>query len=208
MHDINEYLAAIALTLANDRISDVRKEATLLLAKILGKFVSEEWASDYCNSCRTADMSFIPITDSFINDIVKGFARSMNWRRRQTFALFCEKSLEAGVLSYDQFSSLLLNDLIKLAGDSVANVRLAFVRSLSKTRGGYAFRGSCDSSIIHQSLEILLSDKDVDCRRAARISLGIPDTENAVNVSLSNISIFYFMIYVSGYYEFVVLYPQ
>ncbi|VDK67738.1 unnamed protein product [Onchocerca ochengi] len=180
MHDINEYLAAIALTLANDRISDVRKEATLLLAKILGKFVSEEWTSDYCDSCRT-DISFIPITDSFINDIVKGFARSMNWRRRQTFALFCEKSLEGGVLSYDQFSSLLLNDLIRLAGDSVANVRLAFVRSLSKTRGGCAFRGSCDSSIIHHSLEILLSDKDVDCRRAARISLGIPDTENAVN---------------------------
>ncbi|KAM3720554.1 Serine/threonine-protein phosphatase 4 regulatory subunit [Dirofilaria immitis] len=180
MHDINEYLAAIALTLANDRISDVRKEATVLLARILGKFISEEWSSDCCNSYRT-DMSFIPITDSFISDIVKGFARSMNWRRRQTFALFCEKSLEDEVLSYEQFSSLLLNDLMRLAGDSVANVRLAFVRSLSKTHGGYAFRGSCDSSIIHHSLEMLLSDKDVDCRRAARMSLGIPDTENAVN---------------------------
>ncbi|EJW73254.1 hypothetical protein WUBG_15839, partial [Wuchereria bancrofti] len=79
MHDINEYLAAIALTLANDRISDVRKEATILLAKILGKFVNEEWISDYTNCYRT-NMS---TTDSFINDIVKGFARSMNWRRRQ-----------------------------------------------------------------------------------------------------------------------------
>ncbi|VDM12198.1 unnamed protein product [Wuchereria bancrofti] len=178
MHDINEYLAAIALTLANDRISDVRKEATILLAKILGKFVNEEWISDYTNCYRT-NMS---TTDSFINDIVKGFARSMNWRRRQTFALFCEKILENEILSYNQFSSLLLNDLVRLAGDSVANVRLAFVRSLSKTRGGYAFHGSCDSSIVRHSLETLLSDKDVDCRRAARISLGIPDIENAINV--------------------------
>uniref|UniRef100_A0A0R3RZG3 Serine/threonine-protein phosphatase 4 regulatory subunit 1 n=1 Tax=Elaeophora elaphi TaxID=1147741 RepID=A0A0R3RZG3_9BILA len=180
MHDINKYLAAIALTLANDRISDVRKEATILLAKILGKFVSEEWTLGCTDSCRS-DMSFIPITDSFITDIVKGFARSMNWRRRQTFALFCEKSLESEVLNYDQFSLLLLNDLMRLAGDSVANVRLAFVRSLSKTRGGYAFRGSRDPSIVHHSLEALLSDKDVDCRRAARISLGIPDSENAVD---------------------------
>ncbi|VDK82682.1 unnamed protein product [Litomosoides sigmodontis] len=180
MHDINEYLAAIALTLANDRISNVRKEATVLLAKILGKFVSEEWTSDCTDSCRT-DMSFVPITDSFVSDIVKGFARSMNWRRRQTFALFCEKSLEGEVLNYDQFSLLLLNDLIRLAGDSVANVRLAFVRSLSKTRGGHALPGSYDSSIIHHSLETLLTDKDVDCRRAARISLGIPDTENTID---------------------------
>lgn len=80
------------------------------------------------------------------------------------------------------------NDRLKFS--AVANVRLAFVRSLSKTRGGCAFRGSCDPSIIHHSLEILLSDKDVDCRRAARISLGIPDTENAVNVSLFYISTF------------------
>nr|CDQ04384.2 BMA-PPFR-1, isoform a [Brugia malayi] len=178
VHDINEYLAAIALTLANDRISDVRKEATILLAKILGKFVNEEWISDYTNSYRT-NMS---TTDSFISDIVKGFARSMNWRRRQTFAVFCEKILENEILNYNQFSLLLLNDLMRLAGDSVANVRLAFVRSLSKTRGGYAFHGSCDSSIVRHSLETLLSDRDVDCRRAARISLGIPDTENAVNV--------------------------
>ncbi|VBB28473.1 unnamed protein product [Acanthocheilonema viteae] len=180
MHDVNEYLAAIALTLANNRISDVRKEATVLLAKILGKFVSEEWTSDCTDSCRI-DMSFIPITYSFITDIVKGFARSMNWRRRQTFALFCEKSLKDEVLNYDQFSLLLLNDLIRLAGDPVANVRLAFVRSLSKARGRYAFGRSCDSSIVQHSLEMLLSDKDLDCRRAARISLGIPDTESAVN---------------------------
>ncbi|CAG9539290.1 unnamed protein product [Cercopithifilaria johnstoni] len=180
IHDINQYLAAIALTLANDRISDVRKEATVLLAKILGKFVSEEWTSDCTYSCKT-DMSFIPITDSFISDIVKGFARSMNWRRRQTFALFCERSLEGEVLNYNQFSLLLLDDLMRLAGDSVANVRLAFVRSLSKVHDGFAFCGSRDSSIIYQSLETLLSDEDVDCRRAARISLGIPDTENAID---------------------------
>uniref|UniRef100_A0A915Q2K0 Serine/threonine-protein phosphatase 4 regulatory subunit 1 n=1 Tax=Setaria digitata TaxID=48799 RepID=A0A915Q2K0_9BILA len=171
MREINEYLAAIALTLANDRISDVRKEATVLLARILGKFISEEWTSN-CNDSSSTDASFIPVTDSFVSDIVKGFAR---------FALFCEKSLECEVLSYDQFSTLLLNDLIRLAGDSVANVRLAFVRSLSKTRGGYAFGGPCDSSLIRTSLEALLSDKDVDCRRAARISLGIPDTEDAVD---------------------------
>ncbi|MCP9263476.1 BMA-PPFR-1, isoform b [Dirofilaria immitis] len=165
MHDINEYLAAIALTLANDRISDVRKEATVLLARILGNLLVK-------SGVRTAVIPIEPICHLFQSPIPLSVI---------LFALFCEKSLEDEVLSYEQFSSLLLNDLMRLAGDSVANVRLAFVRSLSKTHGGYAFRGSCDSSIIHHSLEMLLSDKDVDCRRAARMSLGIPDTENAVN---------------------------
>uniref|UniRef100_A0A158RC34 HEAT repeat-containing protein 1 n=1 Tax=Thelazia callipaeda TaxID=103827 RepID=A0A158RC34_THECL len=83
IHDINEYLVAIALTLANDRISDVRKEATKLLAKILGKLVKKEWILDCFDSSAT-DVSSLPVTKSFISDIVKGFSRSMNWRRRQT----------------------------------------------------------------------------------------------------------------------------
>lgn len=61
---------------------------------------------------------------------------------------------------------------------------MSFARALSQTRGGRCFHGTRDSSAVRRSLEALLSDKDVDCRRAARLSLGIADTENVVDVSL------------------------
>lgn len=55
---------------------------TILLASILGKFVQEEWCLD--SSSVSTDESPIPITESFVNDIIKAFARSMSWQRRQT----------------------------------------------------------------------------------------------------------------------------
>lgn len=108
VYDLNKYLSGIALTLANgkfiviylifpyhfctihcltvsgiiDKVADVRKMGTILLASILGKFVQEEWCLD--SSSVSTDESPIPITESFVNDIIKAFARSMSWQRRQT----------------------------------------------------------------------------------------------------------------------------
>ncbi|VDK60062.1 unnamed protein product, partial [Gongylonema pulchrum] len=153
------------------------------MAKILGKFIHEEW-TEQCNNSTSTDESPVPVTESFVNDIVNGFARSMSWQRRQTFALFCEKCIESRLMSYDQFSSLLLDDLLKLSFDAVPNVRLAFARAVSQTRGGRSFHGERDSSAVRRGLQKLLIDKDLDCRRAARNSLGFSDTESLVDVSL------------------------
>lgn len=63
----------------SDRVAEVRKEATTLLACILGRFVREEWTT----SSRRGNGSPIPITESFVCDIVRGFAHSKSWQRRQ-----------------------------------------------------------------------------------------------------------------------------
>ncbi|VDN58086.1 unnamed protein product [Dracunculus medinensis] len=149
VYDLNKYLSGIALTLANDKVADVRKMGTILLASILGKFVQEEWCLD--SSSVSTDESPIPITESFVNDIIKAFARSM----------------------------------------TVVNVRIAFARALAGTRGGRAFHGSRDSTLVRKCLETLTSDIDADCRYVARISLGIGDGETIIDVG------FQFFIYIA-----------
>lgn len=64
----------------------------------------------------------------------------------------------------------------------MANVRIAFARALSKTRGGRDFHGQRDFSTVRHGLEELTFDDDIDCRRAARQSLGMEDTENIIDV--------------------------
>ncbi|VDD87538.1 unnamed protein product [Enterobius vermicularis] len=89
MEEINTYIAAIALTLANGeyRIALIRKVASYLLSKILGSFLLKD--RQHCLQKSTSGTSdsvvhYSSITITFVRDIVKGFARSKNWRRRQT----------------------------------------------------------------------------------------------------------------------------
>ncbi|VDM38664.1 unnamed protein product [Toxocara canis] len=178
VEDVNEYIAAIALTLATDRVADVRNEAASLLARVLAKFVTHEWSGP--SAC--VELCSIPITASFVNDIIKGFARSKNWRRRQTFAVFCEKTLEFGQLDYEQFKFLLLHELFHLGSDEVPNIRLAFARAMFWTRGGEVFKSNEDREDVQDALEMMLDDCDADCRRTARKALGLPDSENYIEV--------------------------
>ncbi|MFH4974097.1 hypothetical protein AB6A40_000806 [Gnathostoma spinigerum] len=178
VEDVNTYLAAIALTLANDRISDVRKEAATLLAHILGKFVAKEWHDD-SSPCDELSM---PVTGKFVADIVNGFCRSKNWQRRQTFTVFCERAFRLGDLTPKQFSLLLLNDLIRLSNDPVANVRLSFIRAISATQKDILFTQHDYSVSVRRSIQLLVEDADMDCRREARLALGMIDTENVIDV--------------------------
>lgn len=68
----------------SDRVASVRDEAASLLARVLSKFVRYEWRGQSAH----VEIKTIPVTASFANDTIKGFARSKNWRRRQTFVLF------------------------------------------------------------------------------------------------------------------------
>ena len=72
----------------SDRIAHVRKVASYLLAKILGKFVEEDrrryWGNEKLGEKQENGVYRSSITATFVEDIVKGFARSKNWRRRQT----------------------------------------------------------------------------------------------------------------------------
>uniref|UniRef100_F1KU07 Serine/threonine-protein phosphatase 4 regulatory subunit 1 n=2 Tax=Ascaris suum TaxID=6253 RepID=F1KU07_ASCSU len=174
VNDVNEYIAAIALTLATDRVASVRDEAASLLARVLSKFVRYEWRGQSAH----VEIKTIPVTASFANDTIKGFARSKNWRRRQTFVKFCAKTLEFGQVSVEQFEFLLLHELVHLSADGVPNIRLAFARAMFCTRGGEVFRAKAGREDVRNALEVMLDDSDSDCRRTARKALGMPDSEN------------------------------
>uniref|UniRef100_A0A915ACP5 Serine/threonine-protein phosphatase 4 regulatory subunit 1 n=1 Tax=Parascaris univalens TaxID=6257 RepID=A0A915ACP5_PARUN len=174
VNDVNEYIAAIALTLATDRVASVRDEAASLLARVLSKFVRYEWRGQSAH----VEIKTIPVTASFANDTIKGFARSKNWRRRQTFVKFCAKTLEFGQVSVEQFEFLLLPELVHLSADGVPNIRLAFARAMFCTRGGEVFRAKADRENVRDALEVMLDDSDSDCRRTARKALGMPDSES------------------------------
>ncbi|VDL70336.1 unnamed protein product [Nippostrongylus brasiliensis] len=84
IEEINRTMSAIALTLANDRVSEVRKEAVHLLSQILARLVDHEW-SDLVSSLESSDCpKGTTLTELFIQDLVNGFANTQKWTRRQT----------------------------------------------------------------------------------------------------------------------------
>jgi len=115
IEDINDYLSPIAMTLAIDKISEIRQVTHRLLATILRCFYKVEAArSDMCD-----------ITDSFIQDIVKGFAKSQRWVRRQTFIYVCREVIRSNAVPESKFGNELLPALLSLAHDNIPNVRIA-----------------------------------------------------------------------------------
>ncbi len=64
----------------SDRIADIRREASVLLATILGRFVDAEESM-----LIEHNPQMMTTTQSFVDDIVKGFALSVRWLRRQTY---------------------------------------------------------------------------------------------------------------------------
>jgi len=115
VEDINEYLTPISMTLAIDKISEIRHVTHKLLATILRYFYKVESArSDICD-----------ITDSFILDIVKGFAKSQRWVRRQTFVYICREVVRLYAVPESKFAHELIPALLNLAHDHIPNVRIA-----------------------------------------------------------------------------------
>lgn len=76
--EINGAISAIALTLANDRIAEVRSEAVLLLVEVMRRLAHfEQSGSDRMDQ-------EMPITATLIKDILTSFAGSSKWGRRIT----------------------------------------------------------------------------------------------------------------------------
>ncbi|EYC16957.1 hypothetical protein Y032_0032g2590 [Ancylostoma ceylanicum] len=191
IEEINRTMSAIALTLANDRVSEVRKEAVHLLSQILARLVDHEWADLTSKQESSVDSpSPATLTELFVHDLVSGFANTQKWTRRQTFAYVCERVLLDHALSMEQFRYFLLPHLIAMADDSVVNVRIAVCRALSL----------CDSSVqshaiasdsrrlspltVETVLERLAADPDMDVARAARQAMGQTVGNETVDVSM------------------------
>ncbi|KAK0425299.1 hypothetical protein QR680_009132 [Steinernema hermaphroditum] len=130
---LNKYLCGIALTLCTDQVASVRDVALDLIIEILARFVQSEWKVMDINDKR--DRSDMPLSNVLCEDLLRGFGNSQSWRRRQTFAMCCEKILKTNVMSDEQFSFFFGDVFLKLAGDHVANIRLKFCEALDRGRG-------------------------------------------------------------------------
>lgn len=177
---INVTIAGIALTLATDRVSDVRVEASRLMARIVYLMVEEEWKEKEKSEESDDAIEDMPLTNGFVHDIVKGFALSQRWSRRQTFLHMVEECRR--MLSECQLASLLLNETLALSTDTVPNCRLVVARALSPPPTDGVWRDRVIST-----LERLKTDSDMDVARQARLALGSLPCKEVIDITTRGI---------------------
>ncbi|TKR93409.1 hypothetical protein L596_007874 [Steinernema carpocapsae] len=127
---VNRYLGGIALTMCTDQVASVRDVALNLTLEIVARFVQEEWQEGIENQ-----MVDMPLTSVLCEDLLRGFGNSQNWRRRQTFAMFCEKVLKTSAMTDEQFAFFFADVFKQLSVDRIANIRLKFCEALDRGRG-------------------------------------------------------------------------
>ncbi|PAV59583.1 hypothetical protein WR25_01847 isoform B [Diploscapter pachys] len=186
IEEINRTMSAIGLTLANDRIAEVRKDAILLLSQILYRLVDHEWKT-LEESKESSDARPIAIlSEMFVADLVNGFAKTQKWNRRQTFALLCAQVLRDKTLTIQQFDFFLRTPLLSLIKDKVANVRIAVGEAFGlyaqtqreQNESGRTEGEDTDAlNAVQEQLMTLTRDADMDVSRKAREALGLTTNE-------------------------------
>ncbi|PAV59559.1 hypothetical protein WR25_22965 [Diploscapter pachys] len=193
IEEINRTMSAIGLTLANDRIAEVRKDAILLLSQILYHIVDHEWKT-LEESKESSDARPIAVlSEMFVADLVNGFAKTQKWNRRQTFALLCAQAsqqwlivLRDKTLTIQQFNFFLRTPLLSLIKDKVANVRIAVGEAFGlyaqtqreQNESGRREGEDTDAlNAVQEQLMTLTRDADMDVSRKAREALGLTTKE-------------------------------
>lgn len=155
--DAKAYLAPIALTLVQDKVSAVRCAATLVIAKMLTS----------SNSSSSQEEEERDLATFLVTDLAEKLAQSSHWARRQTFVMLCGELVQQ--LPYSSFSQELLPHLLELASDRVPNVRLQVARVLGQLLPQEHYE-DCTAALHDQvvaALEQLAADRDTDVREAA-----------------------------------------
>ncbi|XP_033119730.1 serine/threonine-protein phosphatase 4 regulatory subunit 1-like [Anneissia japonica] len=151
-NDVCEFLFPIALTLAGDRVADVRFLAYKLLGVVLKRLNSADNPA---------------LIKSFVDDIVTKYARNGRWFGRQTFAHLCHSLLEQQSLEPHLFLEFFMPSLLTLKEDPIPNVRIALARLLTQevvASGYFKNAGKDKQQIVEDTLDTLRSDKDRDVR--------------------------------------------
>lgn len=164
--DVNEYLSPIGMTLGTDKVADIRLKAHKLLATIVKHFFDAETRQ----GCST-----MALTNSFIVDIIKGFGHSQRFMRRQSFAYICGEVQAMQAVSEGYFASKFLPVYLEQAEDPIANVRIAFARSLCLE----FFNNDVILDKLHSVLKRMSqNDSDKDAVILARQLLGVQCSMN------------------------------
>lgn len=112
-----QFICPIAISLATDRVADVRTIAFKLIGVLLQRL----------HTCPEDG----PV-HKYVCDIINKFAHSPQWTRRQAYAQLCENLLEQNAETGEQFSQEFLPSLLFLLADPVPNVRLSLARTLAQ----------------------------------------------------------------------------
>ncbi|EGT36579.1 hypothetical protein CAEBREN_25055 [Caenorhabditis brenneri] len=210
-NDVNFHMSGIALTLADDRVAEVRREAVLLVSTIVGALVSAEWDEIRVN--RDIDSGHLDVkskrekakrflSEQFVDDIVSSFAKTQKWTRRQTFCFICAQILKDKQCDGIQFRYFFATSLQQLVTDKVANVRLASCEALSvwrktliaarsQDRRGQSPISSPSSepttlrrdiNMVSDMMVKLANDSDVDAAYLAKKCQGLTDDQQPVDV--------------------------
>ncbi|XP_033625553.1 serine/threonine-protein phosphatase 4 regulatory subunit 1-like isoform X2 [Asterias rubens] len=157
--DVCEHLFPIALSLAGDRVADVRFTAYRLLGVIMKRI----------------NMSGNPVLrQNSIDGIINKYAKSDRWFGRQTFAHLCQSLIDVQSIDNEQFARDLLPSLLLLANDSVPNVRITLARLLTQYVLPIEFYQTMANPCYEKMIEVLTElqkDLDQDVRYFSSCSL-------------------------------------
>uniref|UniRef100_A0A915LDY7 Serine/threonine-protein phosphatase 4 regulatory subunit 1 n=1 Tax=Romanomermis culicivorax TaxID=13658 RepID=A0A915LDY7_ROMCU len=158
--DVNEYLSPIAMTLAIDKVAEIRHITCKLMAKILGLF-------------HRFELSMTPmLTIWLLQDIIRSFAKSQRWIRRQTFVHVCEEIVRTRSLPAVTFYDELMPTLVYLSQDRIPNVRIALANLLyyccfESSPDYFQSELQLQNDAMHELCKLLSDDTDRDVRLSA-----------------------------------------
>ncbi|XP_015774824.1 PREDICTED: serine/threonine-protein phosphatase 4 regulatory subunit 1-like isoform X2 [Acropora digitifera] len=163
-----QFICPIAISLATDRVADVRTIAFKLIGVLLQRL----------HTCSEDG----PV-HKFVCDIINKFAHSPQWTRRQAYAQLCQNLLEQNAETGEQFSQEFLPSLLFLLVDPVPNVRLSLARTLAQCillSDYFRDLNSEGRDAINSAIQRLQDDSDRDVRYFAGVE------EDALDVTFQD----------------------
>ncbi|XP_033755610.1 serine/threonine-protein phosphatase 4 regulatory subunit 1-like isoform X3 [Pecten maximus] len=151
-HEVSHYLLPLGITLAEDKVSEVRQAAFRLLSIMMK---------------RMADQNDEKLTVGLVKALKEKFAESNKWARRQVYAQLIEYVLEEDAVPIEIFTTELVPSLLSLCHDVVPNVRISVAKTMSRhifTREYFTSPKNPLYDEMCRTLQNLQSDSDRDVR--------------------------------------------
>ncbi|XP_052816224.1 serine/threonine-protein phosphatase 4 regulatory subunit 1-like isoform X2 [Mya arenaria] len=113
--EISDHLLPMALSLAEDRVAEVRIDAYHLVSVMIKRMRME------------GDERLVQY---LINQLIGRFAHNHKWARRQIFTQLCLGMVREESLTPEQFAQELLPHLLHMVNDQVPNVRITLAKTM------------------------------------------------------------------------------
>ncbi|XP_030831729.1 serine/threonine-protein phosphatase 4 regulatory subunit 1 isoform X3 [Strongylocentrotus purpuratus] len=115
--DVCDNILPIAMSLAGDRVADVRFTSYKLLS-VIAKIVLSSNNGD--------------LRQTFVQEVVTNYAQSSRWAYRQAFCHLCQRLLQDQAVEPNVFAVEFLPSLLQLEDDPIPNVRLTLARTVTE----------------------------------------------------------------------------